>query len=616
MLKIAADLQLPRDAQTQTIVVYGGKGMGKTNFAAVIAEELARQKLRFSLLDPVGVSWGLRHAADGKGPGVEALLLGGLHGDMPIEPAAGAVVADLVTDETVSVVIDISRRPDGKMWSQGERIKFVADYAERLFARQGERRRPIMQLIDEAGRFVPQTIPTGAIDIARCVGACEQLVEWGRNVGIGVCLITQRSARMAKSVSELAECMVAFRTIGPHSMDAVLDWLGGHVEKQRAKELSERLRSLDRGHALVVSPGWLKFEGVVAIRKRETFDSSATPVAGKERRATGKAAKPDLALYQERMKQTIERAKADDPKALRTRIAELEKANKALEQRKPAAAPPAKEKRVEVPVLKDAQIARLIKHYERMLAEADRHGKAMTLLWKTQNEEAAGLIKALRSVAGQPAKPALQVFPQAQPKPPSFRGHNKAIVSPDTPAAQPAVRTIRQSPITPPREAGNGDVALRKAERATLRALYWLRDESPDLAKVAFYANYHTRSKGFTNALGKLRSSGLAQGLAITDAGIEFIAADAGERPSGPELRDWLRPWLTGAANRVLDALLATGGQRLSQEELAERCECHPRSKGFTNALGRLRTIEAVEGRDKDGGIKAADVFFAQGHAQ
>jgi hypothetical protein len=63
------------------------------------------------------------------------------------------------------------------MWGTAEHIRFVADYCARLFERQGERRQPLMQVIDEAGRFVPQMIPSGAVDLTRCVGAIEQLVE-------------------------------------------------------------------------------------------------------------------------------------------------------------------------------------------------------------------------------------------------------------------------------------------------------------------------------------------------------------------------------------------------------------------------------------------------------
>jgi len=90
-LRISEDLALPPETVTSTLIVYGGKGMGKTNFGAVLAEEFSRAGLRYCVLDPMGVWWGLRHSADGKGPGIECLILGGPHGDIPIEPTGGAV---------------------------------------------------------------------------------------------------------------------------------------------------------------------------------------------------------------------------------------------------------------------------------------------------------------------------------------------------------------------------------------------------------------------------------------------------------------------------------------------------------------------------------------------
>lgn len=326
VLNLGPNLKLPAlEAQTQTLVVYGGKGMGKTNFAAALAEEFAKNNLRFSWIDPVGVAWGLKHSADGRGPGVSVLILGGIHGDMPIEPTGGEVVADLVVDEDVSVIVDISRHASGKMWTHADKIRFVRDYCTRLFERQGERRRPIMQIIDEAGRFVPQSIQKGMEDVAACMGAIEQLVELGRNVGVGVALITQRSARMNKSVSELAEMMVAFRTVGPRSIDAIVDWFGEHVPRDQQKTLVERLRQLDRGTALIVAPGWLRLEGEYALRARETFDSSETPVAGQERVPTGKGAQVDIDKYLERMAEVVERAEANDPKVQRDKVAKAMK---------------------------------------------------------------------------------------------------------------------------------------------------------------------------------------------------------------------------------------------------------------------------------------------------
>jgi hypothetical protein len=65
------------------------------------------------------------------------------------------------------------------MWSIGEKIRFVTEYAIRLFERQGElvkgrRREPIFQILDEAARYIPQQIPASSPMLAECVGAWEQ----------------------------------------------------------------------------------------------------------------------------------------------------------------------------------------------------------------------------------------------------------------------------------------------------------------------------------------------------------------------------------------------------------------------------------------------------------
>jgi uncharacterized protein len=160
-LHISDNLNLPLDAVTSTLVVYGGKGMGKTNFGSVLVEELTKAGLRWCALDPLGVWWGLRHSKDGKGRGIECVILGGAHGDIPIEPTGGAVAADLVVDEPANVIIDFSRKASGDMWSIGEKVRFVTEYALRLFQRQGgltdgTRREPIFQILDEAARYIPQ----------------------------------------------------------------------------------------------------------------------------------------------------------------------------------------------------------------------------------------------------------------------------------------------------------------------------------------------------------------------------------------------------------------------------------------------------------------------------
>jgi hypothetical protein len=154
-------------------------------------------------------------------------------------------------------------------------------------------------------------------------------------------------------------------------------------------------------------------------------------------------------------------------------------------------------------------------------------------------------------------------------------------------------------------------VQLDKAQRAILTALYWLRGETVKPAKVGFYAGYSVDGGSFKNAIGRLRSTGLVSGWAITPAGeaeAEQLGVDA--KPSGRELREWLRPKLSKAENDLLDALIFANGQRLTDVELGAATGYEPTGGSYKNAIGRLRTLEAAEGYARDGGTKASEVFF------
>jgi hypothetical protein len=615
-LKLGPTLQFPAtDAVTQTLVVYGGKGMGKTNFGVVLAEELARTGRRFAALDPVGTWYGLRHAANGKSPGVEVLVLGGKHGDLPIDPSGGAVVADLVADEDVNVVVDISRRPNGSMWSLGERYRFVADYTLRLYERQGERRRPIMQIIDEAGRFCPQLIPHGSPEIMRCVGAVERLVEEGRNAAIGVCLLTQRSARMNKSISELAECMVAFRTVGPRSVDAILDWFGEHVPKSRWKELVEQLRELPRGEALVVSPGWLKFEGVAKIRARWTFDTSATPTGG-ERRAVGRGAKPDLKKYEKRMAETVEKARLEDPRELQRELkvarAELAEAKVACgDYLKPhdnlkgaiknlrQVAMTAKEllqlkgqrgKRVEVPMLKASQVKRF---------------EATVCRWEKINEKTLKALGAMVTVAGE-ARDSLRKASAFKASTPSVPGPSLVGVG----AVSSRMELVREQ-----QRRGTGKVTAvmvsRRSVEGTLtgperKILTALAQHGPRSTNaLALLAGYAASGGAFRNPLSALRSKGYVAnyGSAVTATpnGLEALGT-WDPLPVGAALLEWWLGHLSGPEAKLLRA--AAAKSPITTEALAEATGYEASGGAFRNPLSRLRTLGLVSGR---GEIRVAD---------
>src|SRR6185436_11224011 len=166
--------------------------------------------------DPIGVWWGLRAAADGKAAGLPILVMGGDHGDVPLEVTAGELVADLVVDEQLSVVLDLAR------FRKGEQTRFMQDFAERLYHRN---RAPIHLVLDEADAFAPQRPVPGE---QRLLGAIEDLVRRGRARGIGVSLATQRAAVLNKNVLTQVEVLVALRLIAPQDRAAVEAWIEVH----------------------------------------------------------------------------------------------------------------------------------------------------------------------------------------------------------------------------------------------------------------------------------------------------------------------------------------------------------------------------------------------------
>lgn len=599
-ITLGKGLVLPDDAVTQTLVVYGGKGMGKTVFGAVLAEELAKARKRFSVIDPVGRSWGLRWGADGKSDGLKILILGGRHGDMPIHPHGGAAIADLVVNEDVDTLIDISSYADGKGWTHGEKLRFVGDYCNRLYEEGQRRRRPMMQIIDEAGRFAMQQIPHGAVDAAKCLGAVEQLVELGRNAGIGVCLITQRSARMAKSVSELASAMVAFRTVGPNSVTAILDWFGEHVEKAKWKELLEQLRSLPRGTALVVSPGWLELEAAFPIRMRHTYDSSATPKGGGEHRVQG-GRTPDLAKYQKLLASVVAEAQANDPKHLRANlsraqsmIAELERQVAKANQAPPKPGKPEKvekivEKVTKVPSLTDKQLETLLGRIDAAIDAAK--DRILTPLGELRDQvlqaQKAGMLALEKTAVA-----AVTNFTA-----------EKMHRSPLTPPVRP-IAPLHKAPDKPTKHTAPGELQLGTG--GMRRMLTALAQSPHGLTRNQIAVRAGMRQSGsFRNYMSALRQAGyIASNGEVnfaTDAGVAALG-DYEPLPTGRALfAYWCRELGSGEARLLQVIHEARAG--VSREQIAEAAGMQ-QSGSFRNYMSKLNVLQLI--RKLPGGLVEA----------
>jgi hypothetical protein len=301
-LRIGPDITLPTDAITQTFGVLAVRGAGKSNLLAVMAEEMFEHELPFVIIDPVGSSWGLRSR-------LEIPIFGGRHGDLPLERGAGDLLADLIVEKRLTAVLDVSE------FSEGDKIRFLLDFARRLYRKNTQ---PLHLFLEEADDYCPQRPMREQAQLLR---AWEDIVRRGRARGLGITMVTQRSAALNKNVLTQIETLFVLRTTSPQDRAAIEAWV---KHQGGSTDMLATLPKLAAGEAWVWSPSWLqKFERV-HIRRRHSWDSGSTP--GLLKGAPGATLKDlDLGELSASMAATVERAKQHDPKELRRRIAELER---------------------------------------------------------------------------------------------------------------------------------------------------------------------------------------------------------------------------------------------------------------------------------------------------
>jgi hypothetical protein len=124
-IQISPDVSFPLSFVTNTTAVLARRGAGKSYTASVIAEQVMEAEQPVIILDPLGAFWGLRSSADGKKPGYAVIVLGGRHGDVPLEPTAGKVIANLVVEKPGWYVVDLSLFESG-----AAQDRFAADAAD------------------------------------------------------------------------------------------------------------------------------------------------------------------------------------------------------------------------------------------------------------------------------------------------------------------------------------------------------------------------------------------------------------------------------------------------------------------------------------------------------
>ena len=548
-LRLGKKFTIPEEAITETFGILAARGAGKSNTAAVMAEEMYTADLPFVVIDPVGSWWGLRSSKTGSGPGLEIALFGGKRGDVPLERTGGRLVADIVVDQRLSCILDLTQFD-----SEAAKKQFLLDFARRLYQRN---ELPLHLFLEEADDYIPQRPMRDETHLLR---AWENIVRRGRARGLGMTMITQRSAAINKNVLTQVQTLIAMRTTGPQDRKAIEEWI---KYNDQSRDILQTLPGLATGEAWVWSPQFLKTTERVKFRQRRTFDSGSTPkMAAKGK--TAKLADVDVTELREQMAETIKRAEEDDPKVLKRRITEL---------RKQVGKSPDAEELVRLRTEIDARDAEYVK-LANILDKADT-----TIM---------SAVSKLRDLASDLTSIDLDV-----PKP-----------------AQIPERQVINKPPVPRRVArGNGTdpaAALGKGERKVLTAIAQ-HEFGVDREQVTILTGYKTSTR---NAyIQRLQVAGLVDigpPIVATQTGIDALPAEFEPLPTGEDLRDYWLARLPQGECAVLSPLIDAHPHGVSRDQIS--IETGYKTSTRNAYIQRLQTRKLVIVRGCD--VTAHDQLF------
>lgn len=547
LLHLSPSMSLPIDIITMRTAVFGVSGSGKSTFGRLLAERIHEARQRFCVIDLKNDWWGLKSSADGKSPAIPIVIIGGPRADIPLEPEGGAAVADIVAELPHSFVIDLDSL------SKGKGIRFLGAFLERLY---DVNREPLLLICDEADRYGPQKPMSPEAHVT--LGASDDIARRGRKRGIGSLWLSQRPAVINKNITSQCELVVTFRTPSELDQKELRAHLGRVASEEQVTETMRCVGGLANGEAIFVSqhPALHMFKRA-QMPMPQTFDSSATPRIGERRIEPRELAAPDLAALGERIKATVDKAKAADPIALRRRIVELEREL----AKKPATvvAAPTKIERVE-------KVANQALHAVDMLQRV-----------------ADGLRMDLARATAKPTPAPARAIPIPRIK---------------VAAARPAPQSVDGGEV--------GNSGLRRMLIALAQ-----RPQGLNGRQIGVRAGMSSKSGTFSTYLSRARAQGWISGsghLRITDAGVAALGS-YDPLPEGPELAAyWLRELGNSGAARILRTLLDAYPEAIPVDVLGERAEISHRSGTFSTYLSRLRALELITGR---GELRASEELIS-----
>ncbi len=533
-LKVIPGHDWPIDAVTQKFAWLGRTGSGKSFGCKRFVEQMLKAGAQVLIVDTVGVWHGLRQGDHG----FSIPVLGGLYGDIPLEPTAGELVAEVAVASGSSMVLDVSQMNDM------QRARFLEPLGRRLFELKKASPGAMHIVLDEGQDAVPQNpLPNENMMLHEWVRIGKQ----GRAFGMGLSIVSQRPQEISKKALNQVECVLAFQLTGAHERKALEYWLS---DKGIDTKLAQTLPGLEVGVPYVWSPQWLK---IAAVTKRvlpiESADTSQTPKVGDGPRARREMKPIDLSALQQSMAIMVEQVKESDPVLLKKRVKELE----AQLAKQAPVADPRFDEWLSLVRERDQELASL---HDEAIAATTSMGESLDLL--------AGASKTLTAV--------LRRCKQTPVAPPETKTPRRAL-EPSTDKAPPA-RLFRGKPdaspeqaLAPKRQHASDDlsrVPLPEGESAILKSALEYGERGIVGATIQIITGY---SKSYVR---KCVVSLVAQGYVVREGPGRIRIAASGKQllaplklkpyPKGQKLIEHLIGTLPEGESKILKLVSGTKG--------------------------------------------------------
>jgi uncharacterized protein len=570
-------LPFPSSVLSQHVIALGKTRSGKSSKLKLIVEYLLERDEPGCIIDPKGDWWGLKSSANGKSAGYPVVIFGGEHADVPLNPRAGAAVAELIATGNRPSLIDLGG------WMVSERTQFFIDFASTWFkVARGHRK----LIIDEVHNFAPK----GKIidpQAGKMLHWANRLASEGAGKGTILIAASQRPQKVHNDFLTSCETLIACKVIHKADRDAIKDWIDGCADPAAGRQVITELASMGKPEAWVWSPEADFGPKRISFPMFSTYDSfkpqdaSSTKLKG--------WAEVDLEEVRAKLQVVVAEAEANDPKLLRARIAELERQISGGKR----------ELAIDVKALERAEQ----EGFERALAIA--HDAQRTLL-SSLRFDIEGELQVFGNAIGKLLESKKPIEPKAAVSSTERRVHG---ISP-TLARHISRKDPGNIPVKARLQPGDAAADIGAGGKHRMMVALAQQQRPTSQRRLGLLTGLSPRSGTWSTYLSELRKAGYIEGreeLSITAAGMAALGAFQ-PLPTGSALIEYWRQKLGDSGKRtIFNIVVEAFPEAIDQESIAGAANLSARSGTWSTYLSELRGLGLIEGRRE---LRASEELF------